>query len=334
MNQIKIYDIAGAAGVSLATVSRVLNHPEKVKEGTRNRVLKIIRQKGYKPNANARGLASRHSTTVAVVVPSLSRSSVAEMIEGIYDAATEKGYMLRLFIDTKNTNEHDLWGDVIASSVDGILFMNDEMTQDVYKLIRQTPVPVVCVNTHCPYKGIGSVCIDDEAAGYNITKEMIDRGNKSITFVDTAHTYTMNQLKRKGYIKAMQEAGLKEDIVISSGHIEENQGQFEELLCKKCPEVVLAVRDSIAISFMNVAQKKGIKVPEELQVIGFQNTRYAQLSYPKLTCIETPIYQIGNESMEYLTELMQATGEDVDAEAKNIIVDYNVIWRDSTKSNK
>ena len=92
MNQTKIYDIAGAAGVSLATVSRVLNHPEKVKESTRNRVLKIIKEKGYKPNANARGLASRRSTTVAIVIPRISRASVAEMIQGIDDSAKKYGY--------------------------------------------------------------------------------------------------------------------------------------------------------------------------------------------------------------------------------------------------
>ena len=89
MSQPKNYDIAGAAGVSLATVSRVLNHPEKVKKETRERVLRIIREKGYKPNANARGLASRRSTTVAIVVPKLTRASIAEMIQGVSDSAQE-----------------------------------------------------------------------------------------------------------------------------------------------------------------------------------------------------------------------------------------------------
>ena len=99
MEQIKIYDIAGAAGVSLATVSRVLNHPDKVKEATRNKVLRIIKERGYKPNANARGLASRRSTTVAVVIPELSRASVAEMIQGIDESAKKYGYTIRLFIN-------------------------------------------------------------------------------------------------------------------------------------------------------------------------------------------------------------------------------------------
>ena len=142
MNQTKIYDIAGAAGVSLATVSRVLNHPEKVKEATRNKVLRIIKDKGYKPNANARGLASRKSTTVAVVIPELSRASVAEMIQGIDDAAKKYGYTIRLFINRDQALQEDLWGEVIASSVDGILFMNDEMTKETYRQVEYTPVPV------------------------------------------------------------------------------------------------------------------------------------------------------------------------------------------------
>ena len=98
MNQIKIYDVAGAAGVSLATVSRVLNHPEKVRPETRAKIERIIKELGYKPNLNAKGLASSKSTTVAVVVPELTRSSVAEMINGIADCAHKRGYLLRLFV--------------------------------------------------------------------------------------------------------------------------------------------------------------------------------------------------------------------------------------------
>ena len=109
MDQIKIYDVAGSAGVSLATVSRVLNHPEKVKPATREKVLKIIKDKGYKPNANARGLASRKSTTVAIVVPTLKRASIAEMIKGVEDSARKYGYMIRLFVNDDPANEKDVW---------------------------------------------------------------------------------------------------------------------------------------------------------------------------------------------------------------------------------
>ena len=328
MDQIKIYDVAGSAGVSLATVSRVLNHPEKVKPATRDKVLKIIKDKGYKPNANARGLASRKSTTVAVVVPTLKRASISEMIQGIDDSAKEYGYMIRLFVNDKPENEKDVWGNVIASSVDGILLMNNEMSPEVFELIQYTPVPVIFVNGISRRKTFGSVGINYEKCGYEITKQMLEKGNKKITFVTTIHPYLVNELMVKGYLKAMEEYSLEPDIIKTTGALEQNEKDFTEYLDKKTPEVLLAVRDSMAISFMNLAQKRGIKVPDELQVIGFQNTRYAQLSYPKLTCVDTPIYEIGNVAMSELTKLMK---EDVEQKPSHVIVDYKVVWRDSTK---
>lgn len=329
MNQAKIYDIAGAAGVSLATVSRVLNHPEKVKESTRNKVLRIIKEKGYKPNANARGLASRRSTTVAIVVPRISQASVAEMIQGIDDSAKKFGYTLRLFINSNPKQEQELWGEVIASSVDGILLMNDEMTQETAKLLQYTPVPVLFVNAIPKFDKYGSVCIDYQESAYKITKKMIERGYKSIMFVGTEHKYTVNDYKLNGYVKAMEEAHLPTNIVFSSGDVSINEKHFTQIMENKLPEVALFVRDSMAISFMNIAVKKGHRVPEELQIIGFQNTKYAELSNPKLTCVETPIYEIGNRAMAYLTELMRETN--AQEKPKHILVDYKVIWRESTK---
>ena len=328
MNQAKIYDIAGAAGVSLATVSRVLNHPEKVKESTRKRVLKIIKEMGYKPNANARGLASRRSTTVAIVIPQISRASVAEMIAGIDDSAKKFGYTIRLFTNNDPNLASEVWSEVIASSVDGILLMNDEITKETIEHIRNTPVPVVFVNQISPTEDFGSVGIDYEKCAYDITKEMISRGNKDIMFISTEHKYTVNELKEKGYRRAMEEAGLDANIVRSSGDLSINEPQFTEIIEEGIPEVVLVVRDSMAISFMNIAMNKGYKVPDDLQVIGFQNTRYAVLSNPKLTCVETPIYEIGNKAMAHLTELMKNEDEKQPA---NLQVDYQVIWRGSTK---
>ncbi len=327
MDQTKIYDIAGSAGVSLATVSRVLNHPNKVKPATRERVLKIIKEKGYKPNANARGLASRKSTTVAIVVPTLKRASISEMIQGVQDSAKEYGYMIRLFVNDDPENEKEVWGDVIASSVDGIILMDDELSEEIYELIKYTPVPVVFVNGVSDKGEFGSVSIDNEKCCYEITKNMIEKGNKNISFITTHKSYLVNELKQKGYEKAMNEAGLPIDIFKTTGDIPINERDFDEYLNSKVPEVALVVRDSIAISFMNVAQKKGIKVPEELQVIGFQNTKYAELSYPKLSCVETPIYEIGSMSMQELTNLMQ--GEE--SKPRNLVVDYKFVWRDSTK---
>lgn len=330
MEQIKIYDIAGAAGVSLATVSRVLNHPDRVKEATREKVMKIINEKGYKPNANARGLASRRSTTVAVVVPELARASVAEMIQGIDSAAKEFGYTIRLFISENTPDERELWREVISSSVDGILFTSDEMTKEIYQMIDLCPVPVVFVNALSKKDTIGSVCLDYEECAYRITNEMINRGNRDIVFIGTEHKYALNEMKQKGYTRAVTENGLEPKIYYSSGKVEKNEVFFNDLLDNNVPDVALVVRDSMAVSLINCAVRKGIKVPSQLQVIGFQNTKYAMLSNPKLTCVEVPIYEMGKKAMSYLTDLMKAETPRKH-KAEKILMSFDIIWRESTK---
>ena len=212
--------------------------------------------------------------------------------------------------------------------VDGILFMNDEMSEEVLELSNASPVPVVFVNANANSKQYCSVSIDNEECAYNIIKQMIEKGNKKIVFITTSHFFSINELKVKGYKRAMEEAKLPYEVIDSTGKLDQNEVQYREYLEHNHPEVVLAVRDSMAISFMNVASKMGNKVPDDLQVIGFQNTRYSLLSNPQLTCVETPIYEIGNIAMSMLTEEMQAE-EEVRKETR--IVDYRIIWRGSTK---
>ena len=152
-----------------------------------------------------------------------------------------------------------------------------------------------------------------------------DNGN-----VGTEHKYTLNEMKQKGYTRAMEDNGLTPKYLYTSGDIRKNELFFNEILEREVPEVALVVRDSIAISLMNVATKKGIKVPDTLQVIGFQNTRYAQLSNPKLTCVEIPIYEMGNTAMSYLTNLMKEE-TNRPKKAEKILLAYDIIWRESTK---
>ncbi len=338
MNQVKIYDVAGAAGVSLATVSRVLNHPEKVKPETREKIERIIKELGYKPNLNAKGLASSKSTTVAVMVPELSRSSIAEMINGIADCARRRGYLLRLFVFNPPANspltpiesEKELWRDVVASGVDGVLYVNDEITDEHLELITDASKHVVLTNTVCNDPSVPSVSIDYQKAAYQITKTMIERGNKNIWLITSAKKYVANDLKVNGYLEAMKEAGLEPQIIPVSGKTELNEVTYRELLdSKKHPDVAIVVRDSMAVSFLNIARTLGIKVPEDLQIVGFQNTRYAVLSRPKLTCINTPIYELGEQAMDLLTNLMEDKMEEVGDLQKHI--DYNIFWRETTK---
>jgi len=345
-SQATIMEVAIAAGVSLATVSRTTNHPDKVKPETREKILRIIKEKGYKPNLNAKSLASSKSTTVAVVVPELTRSSIAGLVDGIADCANRRGYFVRLFVNNKLKDGDveslkDFWSTLMASVVDGVLYINDEMTEESIELIKNSSIPVVLTNIVCGDPEIPYVSIDYYKAAYEMTKEMIKRGNKKIWMINTIRKYVVNDLKVAGYSKAMTEAGLEPIVKNVPGKTELNEPIYKELLENDKPEVAIVVRDSMAVSFINVARLLHIHIPDEIEVIGFQNTKYAELSRPKLSCIETPIYDLGEEAMDLLTKLMDIyDSEDDDNEEEveeeidaNIYVDYNVVWRESTKNN-
>ena len=139
-------------------------------------------------------------------------------------------------------------------------------------------------------------------------------------------------MKVEGYEAAMKEAGLEPYVLSVSGKTELNVPAYTEALKNEHPEVAIVVRDSMAVSFINVARLLHIHIPDELQVIGFQNTKYAELSRPSLTCINTPIYEIGEEAMDLLTSLIKEENEDSEEIEIKRNIDYDIIWRDSTKN--
>ena len=330
MSNTTIYDVAGAAKVSLATVSRVMNNPEKVNPETRERVLKVIKELGYRPNAIARGLASRKSTTVGIVMADVSRASAAQLLGGIIDIAKQYDYAIKLFSMAEHEDIKETMRAVISEQVDGILFLNDELDAGQMDLalnyINDTQTPLVLCNVIYGTT-IPSVGIDYEKATYDITKELIEKGKKKVYLASTVRKYSVNLHKRIGYEKAMKEAGLEPLVFRTSGDVSVNSLHFKEFLNNNKIDALIAVRDSIAVSFINEAFAKGYKVPDDIEVIGLQNTKYAILSRPNLTCVDTPVYDIGAVSMRLLTKLMKH--EEIDN--ANVLLPHRIIKRGSTK---
>lgn len=329
-----IYDVAGAAKVSLATVSRVMNNPEKVNPETRDRVLKVIKELGYRPNAIARGLASRKTTTIGIIMADISRASNAQLLSGVMDIAKKYEYSIKIFSISPDDDITDAMRIVIAEQVDGILFLNDELDKDQMKMaidyIKDAMVPVVLSNVFYEDEDIPLVAIDYETAVYDITRQMIAYGRKDIYLFTTARTYTINTKKEAGYLEAMKEAGLEPKIFRTSGDVAINTLHFTEFFNNNDNKVdaVLAVRDSIAVSFMNVAANCNVNIPKDISVVGLQNTKYASLSRPTLTCVDTPVYDIGAVSMRLLTKYMKQET----VETNKVLLPYRFIRRNSTNS--
>lgn len=323
-----IYDVAGAAKVSLATVSRVMNNPEKVNPETREKVLQVIKELGYRPNAIARGLASRKTTTVGIVMADVSRASTSQLLGGIIDIAKKYDYAMKIFCMGEDEDIKDTIRTVVAEQVDGILFLNDELDHDQMEMVmnhfKDAQIPLVLCNVLYE-DDTPSVAIDYEKATYEITKDLLASGKKNVYLLSTVRRYSVNAHKLKGYSMAMEEAGLEPLVFRTSGDVAVNKLHFEEFVKNNKIDAVISVRDSIAISFMNEAIKQGYEIPKDISVIGLQNTKYAILSRPNLTCVDTPVYDIGAVSMRLLTKYMKH--EEV-AETK-VMLPYHLVERES-----
>lgn len=325
-----IYDVARGAGVSLATVSRVLNNPEKVKDETRQRVLKVIKELGYRPNVIARGLASRKTTTVGVVISDITRASVAEMLGGISDIAQNYHYSIKLFSVREDMDVIDTLHNIVAEQVDGVLYLNDELSEmrvnEIKKMFTGNSIPFVFANVVSDDPDVPTVSIDYEKAGYEITKLLIEDHRENIYLLSTARRYSVNDKKEEGYTRAMKEAGMEPKIFRTSGDTLINRQHFSTFFSDKRVDAAIGVRDSIAVSFMNIARDNGRDVPKDLAVAGFQNTKYSLLSRPNLTSIDIPVYDIGAVSMRLLTKLMNSK----EVDNIRIILPHYIVKRDST----
>ena len=333
MNKATIYDVAAVAKVSNATVSRALNNPDKVKPETREKVLKIAKELGYKANAFAKGLASSKSTQVAVIVSDLARASVSEMVKGIAEVASNYGYTIILFPSATDEKTSDLLTTLVSLQVDGILYLNDEITEHQYSIIKDLEtkyqIPLVLVNTvYEKDSNLLSVAIDYEKAGYEVTKSLVQEGRKHIALLSTLKRYPVSELKENGYLKAIKEYGLEPEICYTSGNLDTNKADIQSFLKDHDVDGVIGVRDSIAIACMNILIDQGKNVPNDVSIYGFQNTRYTLLCRPALSTINVPIYEIGARAMKVLTAEMMGETQETRGQ---ILLEHSIIKRNTTK---
>lgn len=330
---ITIYDIAKEANVSMATVSRVVNGNPNVKPATRKKVNEVIERLGYRPNAVARGLASKKTTTVGVIIPDISNPIYAEMTRGIEDIATM--YKYNIILSNSDLNPHkevQLINTMLSKQVDGIIFMGANVTDTIACEFQKINVPIVLAGTVEKTETIPSVNIDYFEATYNAINYFIKNGHKNIGIIIGNRQELMNgDLYLGGYKKALEEANIefKEEYIIEGDYSYESgmeaYEQFSQLENK--PTAIYCIADQVAIGVIHGAQDRQVNVPNEIEVISSDNTPQALMVRPQLTTIDQPLYDIGAVSMRLLTKLMN--NEDV--EDKIILLPHRLEVRDSTK---
>lgn len=330
---VTIYDVAREAKVSMATVSRVVNGNPNVKPSTRRKVLATIEELGYRPNAVARGLASKKTTTVGVIIPDIANIFFAELSRGIEDIATMYNYNIILSNSDQNKQkELKLIDTMLEKQVDGILFMGGNVTEEHVQQLNNTSVPVVLAAAYDETGKIPSVNIDYEAAAYEVTTNLIEAGHKQPGFIYGQEDIKMrNQFKYDGYIRALKENGLEinEDYIVDSGYSYDAgiEGAKKLLALNERPTAIFTASDELALGAVHAAQDTGLNIPEDIEIVGFNNTRLAQMVRPTLTTVVQPIYDIGAVGMRLLTKYMNKE----EVEEDTVILPHRIVERDSTK---
>lgn len=330
---ITIYDVAREANVSMATVSRVVNGNPNVKPTTRKKVMEVIDRLGYRPNAVARGLASKKTTTVGVIIPDISNVIFAELARGIEDIATMYNYNIILSnSDQNHDKELRLFNTMLGKQVDGLVFMGGNITQELVAEFEKSPVPIVLAGSMEESGKIASVNIDHEQAVYDVVTNLVEKGHKEIAVViGPLHEPINSEKKLAGYRRALSEAGIeyREDLIVEGDYTYDSGIEaFDKLLeAEKRPTAIFVGSDEMALGVVHGAQDKGFVIPDDFEVITSDNTRLSLMVRPQLTTIVQPLYDIGAVAMRLLTKLMnkEPVTEDI------VVLPHRIETRDSTK---
>ena len=328
---ITIYDVAREANVSMATVSRVVNGNPNVKPTTRKKVLEVIDRLDYRPNAVARGLASKKTTTVGVIVPDVTNLYFSSLARGIDDIATMYKYNIILAnSDQNDQKEIQVLNTLLAKQADGIIYMGHKITDEMRAEFSRSKTPVVLAGTVDPDAQVGSVNIDYTEATEQVITQLIAKGNKKIAFVSGALTEPINGIYRmNGYKKALKKAGINfdEKLVFETEYSYQAGEEMYNKLAKVGATAAFVGDDELAIGILNGALDHGIKIPEKFEVVTSNNSKLTEMVRPRLTTITQPLYDIGAVSMRLLTKLMNKE----EVEEKTIILPHNIADRGTTK---
>ena len=328
---VTIYDVARESGVSMATVSRVLNGNSNVRQATKEKVLKVIDDLDYRPNAVARGLASKKTTTVGVIIPDVTDGYFSSLARGIDDIATMYKYNIILANSDDNPDkEASVLNTLLSKQVDGIIFMGNEINDDLRADFKRSDCPIVLAGSVDINNFVPSVNIDYADAVKNETERLIKNGNSRIAFASGSMKQDVNKKYRlKGYVSALENNGIKfnEKLVFETkGTYEDGYDLAEQIINDKVTAAV-ATNDELAAGILNGMTDRGVSVPQDFELFTSNNTKLAKMMRPQLSSITQPLYDIGAVAMRLLTKIMNK--EEIDN--RYVVLGYEIVERDSTK---
>lgn len=324
---ITIYDVAREAKVSMATVSRVVNGNNNVRKETRERVLAVIKRLNYQPNAVAQGLASKKTTTVGLVVPELTNLHFAELSKGIDDIATMYKYNIILTsVENKMVSDESVIQNLLNKQVDGVIYMADEMSPQAREAFLRTNTPIVLAGTVSENGEFDRVSIDYKEAEKEAFELLYKDGKRRLGLVISNPEVAINKKRIDAYREILSEKDWdKEYIYNDLSSYEDGYNLASKLIADEIDGVVVT-SDLVAAGIIHGVMDRGIKVPEDFEVISAVSTNISKVMRPTLTAVQQPLYDIGAVAMRMLTKLMNK--EELDE--KHVTLPYKIDKKNST----
>ncbi|GGF15672.1 LacI family transcriptional regulator [Halobacillus andaensis] len=338
---VTIKEVAKAAGVAPSTVSRVIADHPRISPATKKKVKKAMKEMGYHPNANARGLANRSTQSLGVVMPSSANKALQnpffpEVLRGISAVAHQLDYSILL--STGEKDEEMLEGVermVYANRVDGIILLYSQVNDPVLHFLLEKDFPFVVIGKPSErVDEITHVDNDNIRSGKNITNHLIDLGHENIAFIGGSTDLIVTIDRMRGYQLAIEEAGLPylEEYRVHTEFLKSGGSQaVSELFNLPKPPTGLVIADDLmSIGVINMLEEFGMLVPEDVSIVSFNNVYLSEVTRPPLTTVDIHIYELGYQAAKCLIDKVKNKLEP----AKRIIVPFTIELRQSAQSRE
>jgi LacI family transcriptional regulator len=303
-------DVAERAGVSVTTVSHVINETRPVSDELRRRVLASMDELGYQPNRLARSLRRGQTHTIGMIIPDNANPFFAEMARGVEDTSFENGYSLILCNSDGDLDKELLYTNTLVEKrVDGILFVAAGLSTDRILDLQTRKTPLVVVDRDLPDAAVDSVLTDNAQGGWLATRHLIELGHRRIACITGPSDVTPSADRVTGYRQAMREEGIPiDEALIVKGDFRYDsayRASTELLQMQDPPTAIFACNDLMAVAAMRAALEQGQQVPDDLSVVGFDDVRLAAFANPPLTTIAQPKYEMGVVAATMLLQRMR-----------------------------
>jgi LacI family transcriptional regulator len=328
-----IYDIARLAGVSTATVSKVFNQTGNISEKTRRRILEISKELNYQPNVLASALNGKKTFSLGLLIPDMVNPFFAELARHVEDRAQELGFNL-IICNTDNDMKKEIKYIQLLrqKSVDGIIVATGVRNDEFLKELIDQRVPIALVAREMSVLSTSTVLVDDFAGGYNATRHLIELGHRRIAVIAESMSVSSSKERVRGYRHALEEAELRydEELVLTSDFsIESGRVTALAILQRPSrPTAIFACNDLLAIGALQAAKELGIRVPDDLSVVGFDNTILASITDPPMTTVAQPIRAMGHQ----VVDLIVAEINEESTVKQRVVLLPELIIRQSTQA--